>query len=389
LVLAHVLGFAGILGSLLLLANAKANGTPLSFGYLLNNLGSLRQSQFDALTNSTAQSLVSIIGTYLGACAFLNVIAAIQLGRTGWLRPLAVVNFLLMASVSLLVFAGRATLFNIALLALVSIYLLRKRIVPRNLRAAGIVVVALVGVWYFAVPYLTTREGARTNPVSVLAETQRAELRPSLARAAADKPALGIAFVSLGYFTSPVATLSFYVQQDEIPGPLWGAYSFPLPDRTVAKFRGTSTPDRWLKTREKVFMPLEKAGYFPNVWATWLRDLLADFGYLGAILFSAVFGMVMARARNAHERTARLVPLFIESLACLTFAFGAFTGVLWNSFLSDAFFLCLALSAANGLRNRSRSATASTLYTRRAYPRARRVPTLSQRPQPALSTADA
>ncbi len=339
--LAQCLGVAGILGCLLLLSDARTSGTPLSFGYLLDNLGSIRAERFDALRRSEEQSPAKVYGTYLASCSFLTVVAAARIGMG--LRLLAAVNFGLLASVSLLVLAGRAALINLALLFVVSLYLLGVRLLPRSPRAVATVVLASVAVWFLAVPYLGTRERG-ADPTRILVETQRAELRGPIEAAAAASPPLELAAVSVGYFTSPLPTLAFYIGLGPPDEVLWGGYSFPLPKRTWAKLRGTIEPNQWLENRQIVFAPLENAGWFPNVWSTWLRDLLVDFGYLGAIVFSALFGAFIAWARNGFERTGHLYFHLYQALAVLTLTFGAFQNLLWDALLSTAFFATVALA---------------------------------------------
>jgi hypothetical protein len=343
---AQVLGFAGILGCLMLLADARASGTPLSFGYLIDNLGAIRAERFDALRRSEAQSALRTYGTYLASCSFLAVAAAPLIGRG--VRLLAAVNFALLTSVSLLVLAGRAALINLALLFLVACYLTGRRLLPRGPRAIAVVLIASVAVWVLAVPFLGTRERG-ADPTRILAETQRAQLRgPVDAVASASRP-VELAAVSVGYFTSPLPTLAFYIQLGPPDDVLWGGYSFPLPKRTIGKATGNIEPNAWLKNRQTVFSPLENAGWFPNVWSTWLRDLLVDFGYVGAVAFSAIFGAFLAWARNGYERTGHLHFHLYSALATLTLAFGAFQNLLWDALLSTAFFITIALAVASHL----------------------------------------
>lgn len=342
--LAQILGVIGILGCLFLLAEARSSGKSLSIGYLLANLGTIRDKQFDALGSSAVQSPLTIVGTYLASCSYLAVVAAARLGRVGGLPTLAGINFALITAASLLLYGGRATLFNLALLVLTSFYVGRRRLVPRQPRTLVIAVIASVAIWYFSVPWLINREtGRNTNPKAILAYTQRAELRPFVGALAGDDRVLGTALLSVGYFTSPLPTLGFYVQQDPLPGPLWGAYSYPLPARTLAKFTGTASPGMWLESRQKVFAPFTGAGYFPNVWSTLLRDLLVEFGYIGATAFCAGLGAFLALARNAFERTGQLSYHYLEIYACFTLAFGAFTSVLNSTLLSTSFIVAMLI----------------------------------------------
>jgi len=155
---------------------------------------------------------------------------------------------------------------------------------------------------------------------------------------------VGVGLVSLGYFASPLPTLAFYLQQGSVPGPFWGRYSFPLPARAAETVTGTEAPLRWIDVRHEVFAPLEGAGYFGNVYATWLRDLVTDFGYVGAVLFCALFGAFMAWARNAFERTGAVHYHWLQVLACFTLGFGAFAGVLFFAFVSVPFIVAVAIA---------------------------------------------
>ncbi len=342
---AQLLGTVGIVGCVLLLADARNSGTPLSLNYLLGNLGTIRDRQFDALASSASQTNVAVVGTYLASCSYLTVIAAARLGRVGGLMPLAATNYALITAATLLRYGGRATLFNLALLLAIGLYLGRRRLLPVRPRSVLIVMFAIAAVWYFSVPWLMNRESEHsTNPTLLLAYTQRAELRPFVASITRNDQAAGIALVGVGYFTSPLPTLAYYVEQEPLPGPLWGAYSFPLPTRTVAKLNGTDRPTLWLESRNAVFLPFTRTGYFGNVWATVLRDVLVDFGYLGGSVFFAGFGAFLALARNAFERTGEMCYHYLEVIACFTVTFGAFTSVLNSAFLSSAFFIALVIA---------------------------------------------
>ena len=82
-----------------------------------------------------------------------------------------------------------------------------------------------------------------------------------------------------------------------------------------------------------------------------LRDLLADFGYIGAILFCALFGGFLAWARNRYEMTGALHYHYLEIIACFTLGFGAFTSFLFESFVAYAFlFALLALGMSRKWR---------------------------------------
>ena len=104
---------------------------------------------------------------------------------------------------------------------------------------------------------------------------------------------------------------------------------------------GTINPPTWLDTRDEVFWPLESAGYPGNVWATWLRDLIVDFGYSGALLFVFCFGALLAFARNRFDKTGSAMWHNLEVIGVLTLVFAPFQNMLWYTQVADAFFFAI------------------------------------------------
>lgn len=348
MLLAKVLGVAGIIGCIPLLIGAEEN---LSVSYLLENLASIREANFDSLEDPVAGTATAFLAGILASGSVLSVIAAARFGRPGGrlLIALGIVNFILISTVGLFVYGGRSTLFYVIGLMLISFYV-SGRHSGRRIRALSpknvlLAIVLAVSAGYFSTSWVQTREGS-VDPEEVLVGTQRANYRPWIKPLARSDDALGIGLVNIGYMASPLPTLAFYVQQGPLPGPFWGSYSYPLPALALGRLTMTPPSQRWSDTRHKVFAPIEAAGYFGNVWSTWLRDLLIDFGYLGAIIFCGAFGAFMAWARNGYERTGALHYHCFEVLACFVFAYGAFTGILFVTFLVTAFFMTLALMFA-------------------------------------------
>ncbi|MEJ7783657.1 MAG: hypothetical protein WKF96_02565 [Solirubrobacteraceae bacterium] len=344
LFLVRVLGVAGIIGCLVLLLS---EGVSLSAANLIKNLAAIRAANFESLEDPGTGSVLQILATLLASGSILSVLAAARFGRAGgWsIVILGVANFLLITAVGLFVYAGRTTLFYAVGLVLISLFVTRARVItlkPVSVLLAGLL---LVGIWYFSISWVQSREGS-ADPERALIGTQRANYRPWLAPIARGDDAVGVGLISLGYMASPLPTLAFYIGQGATPGPFWGGYSFPLQAGAVEMVTLQASPRRWIDTRHEVFAPLESAGYFGNVWATWLRDLLVDFGYAGSILFCGLFGAFMAWARNAFEQTGAFHYHCLEVLACFTLAYGAFAGILFFTFLSTSFFLAVALMLA-------------------------------------------
>lgn len=340
-----LLGTAGALGCILLLVDAKLNsGLQLSFSYVAKNISTIRDQAFDRLAAGENRGLIGTIGGLLAPCAVLNVIATASLGRKAGrlFKWLAVGNFVLIAAVSLMVFAGRAIVANVIFLVLITIFLQGRRLAPVRARTLVVGVLAFVAIAFFSTTFLGSREGS-ISAIAVLEETQRAQVRPWLEPLAEDYPGVGLAAVSAGYFASPIPTLHFYTGAKPLPGPFYGQYTYQLPARLVGTLTGTWERNQWLDTRKQIFAPLEARNYFGNVWSTWLRDLLVDFGYPGAILFCGLFGMFLAWTRNRWELTGAQHYAYLQTIACFTLAFGAFTSFMWEPFLAYPFFMALGI----------------------------------------------
>lgn len=342
--IAKIMGIAGILGCLLLLVDARANGLQLSVSYLLDNLSRIRASNFDSLADSANRGPIGTLGGLAAPCGVICILAAAMLRQRadGTLRMLAIGNFALVAAVSLGVFAGRATISNVTILVVVSLFLTRPRALVIKPKTALVAVAVMCGVWLLGTSWLATRE-QRLTTTAILQKTQRAELQPWLETIARKSDNVGLAMVSVGYFASPMPTLHFYLSTPELPGPFYGGYSYPMPARIAGTLNGTWTRTSWYDTRQAIFTPMASQGYFPNVWTTWHRDLLVDFGYAGAILFCALFGAFMAWARNRFQQTGAMHYHFFEVLACFTLGFGAFTSFLFESFVAYPFALTIAI----------------------------------------------
>ena len=340
---ALVMGVLGMVGCLLLISDAQAGGLQLNPSYLLENLSRIRDEQFQSLADAANRGAIGTLGGLTAPCGLLCILAAVRLGTETdrILRTVAVINFVLLAIVSLGVLAGRATITNVVLLALFSMYLSGRmfRVTPQT---AVLAAAAVVSVWFLSTSWISTREDQAAS-APILEKTQRASLRPWVESVASGNESVGLALVSIGYFASPIPTLHYYLQTPPLPGPFYGAYSFPLAARFIGTIDGTWTREQWYGLREEIYAPISSRGYFANVWSTWLRDLLVDFGYLGAGMFCALFGVMMAWARNRSEATGALHYHYCEVLVGFALGFGAFTSFLFDPFIAIPFVVAVVL----------------------------------------------
>jgi len=344
-VIVGALGALGVLGCSLLLLDAAGKGTQFNFSYLLDNLVYIRNEVFTTDSEVFAGPL-ALIGQFLAPCSLLAILAASHLGNRDphrWIVRLAALSLVLNIVVSLFVYGGRTQIANCVLLIFVSLYLTGRglRVSPRSVLVA---VGLMAAVWFFSVQWFEAREGGAVDTEFILNDNQRASLNPLIAPAARNNHSVGSALINLSYFSSPLPTLSFYIQR-EVPGPFFGGYSYPLP-WALAGIASNTPYSNWQDIRRDVFLPLDNAGYFSNVWATWLRDLLVDFGYFGAGLFCGLFGAFMAWARNRYEATGALHYHFLEVISCFVLALGAFQNLLWANAIAYAFFAAVGAMIA-------------------------------------------
>lgn len=373
--LAIALALVGIMGNVLLLLSANVS---LNFAALLLDLQDIRTGVFEDLEAQQA-SLASVAGGYLASASFLSIVGAAYFSVSASIperfqaamrihRWLAVSNLILIILVALFVYAGRAAIVNVFVLLALALVLRGRPLFRLTVRRVVIGAVVLGLGFFFATSWLVAREET-DDPALILEATQRAGYHPLVESAAEDSESLNLLLVSIGYFASPLPTLSYYLEQDDIPGPFWGEYSYPLLARNVHRIIGTRDPPTWVDVRHEIFWPLERAGYEGNVWATWLRDLYVDFGYLGTLAYLFSFGALVAFARNRFERTGSLPWHYLEVLGAFVMAFGAFVSTTWSAPIYTAFFLALAaLVIVNLTPNTERYPRLAALAQRRNDP---------------------
>ena len=343
-----VFAVLGIVGNLILLRSADVS---INFVVLIQDLENIRNSTFEDLTGLQRTGL-EVAGSYLASASALAIISGAyffsvrktipdqfqRLVRT--LLWLAAINFALATLVSLFVYGGRVALVVGVLLFVLAIVLRGGKLLKVSPMRLVVATAAIVTIFFFSTAWLAAREKV-TDPATLLRGSQRAEYHPLVEPFVRDSESTGMFLLSVGYYSSPLPTLSYYLERDATPGPLWGQYSYPLLARMYHRVVGTINPPTWLDTRDDVFWPLESAGYPGNVWATWLRDLIVDFGYSGALLFVFCFGALLAFARNRFDQTGSAMWHNLEVIGVLTLVFAPFQNMLWYTQVADAFFFAI------------------------------------------------
>lgn len=168
--------------------------------------------------------------------------------------------------------------------------------------------VSVAGLTYFSTVFVEKRAGNQ-SALSALAISHRADVYPWLYTLTKGAETVRYGIFTLSYFTTPLATLSYYLDLGDrkIPGPYYGQYNFPgVADRIVKRI----APEQqmgWWEARLDLFQPLTAKGYGGNVWATLIRDVIADVGlWLTPIVFFIIGFVVRVYANRGADGSSPL-----------------------------------------------------------------------------------
>ena len=335
----------GAFGNFLLLADAVNGGAQLSASFLINNAETLRNDRFTSAVSGV--SLLATVGAFLAPCSYVYLAfvahwrSSSQSEKIGNRWMPAGTCFLIFL-VALFFYTGRLSIFFAGLVLLVGFYLRGGRVL--SWRRIGAIGAGVVVLFVAATSFSSVRQ-QNTDRNNLLRQVSHASYGSDWLAQAADRyPQVGQAALQFSYFSSPLVGLTFYMNSgSQRPDTLYGQYSFPLPYRVYNHYLAGERFD-WQEKRADVFMPMEAAGYLGNVWESWLRDLYVDWGVIGAALFTALFGALMAGARNGFDRTRSTVYHALETYAAVGMTFGAAQSLFYIDFYAYGLYLLVGLA---------------------------------------------
>lgn len=141
----------------------------------------------------------------------------------------------------------------------------------------------------------------------------------------------------LAYLSDPLAKLTFFVEEANINR--WyagGLYSFPHIFEPITKIAGGNS--KWLSLRSEIALILESINTQPNPWATGIRDIVIDFGFVGASITMMILGILSTWASFYLLRLGSPLALILLSiiafwLAAFPFVNVSMMGPFFNFFL--------------------------------------------------------
>jgi hypothetical protein len=185
----------------------------------------------------------------------------------------------------------------------------------------------LAGVgWHMSTGYVGERVGD-VGPDKVLENTHRAVFDPIVHEVVADSDDAKYFLFTLSYITTPIPTLVYYLNlpESQMPGPFYGEYNFPFFARIVRRLTGNNNPISWEQARVEIFQPLAARRNGTNVWPTMARDVISDFGYIGALMFCAFFGYASQGVHRKASLTGRAEAVSLDVLLKIV---GMFSGLI-------------------------------------------------------------
>ena len=125
------------------------------------------------------------------------------------------------------------------------------------------------------------------------------------------------------YLSHPIVKYTFFTNVSDIEDwYMWGAYNFPIYSRVKSIFKDDVSGRK--DARQKIAEISKEYGYTTNPWATGIRDLVIDFGYIGTIIFLFLFGYfsqyVYQKSLLKRESEWLLINT-ITIVSCAIFAF--------------------------------------------------------------------
>lgn len=173
------------------------------------------------------------------------------------------------------------------------------RVPIMTLRQKAVTLVGITAALYISVVFQGLRDssvGAVDSVTRVLLQASLSEWVSRLDNAPEDL------IIFLGYFTSSSKVLEYYIGVNgSVPGLFGGDYNFPTAFAYLAKLGVIQTPMPFSEIRIYLFGPLVNNGFAGNVWATLPRDLMADFGFGGTLIFLFLLGVLSQRAFDIYK----------------------------------------------------------------------------------------
>ena len=293
----------------------SATGFSLSDRFDSEIYKGMRELQFTTTRETTLGKLIIPASILAPLC---NVVAAYfafcYARREQWARSLtresilAIAAMLIVIADALVLKGGRMNISFLLFLVIVAgslgAALRPRKTKPRSLIRKLALALPLLLLLSIASAFFQQFRGFNADPMEQMPIVAAATVAPELKPLVMSNQFLGFYMLQLTYLSSSTEVLNFYLElpKAQMPGPFYGAYSFNVVYHYLTRFMPGFSRDFWAQARVELFTPLAQEGRLGNVWPTLLRDLIGDFGRIGALLFLVMFGWAGQRFSDAYSR---------------------------------------------------------------------------------------
>lgn len=322
-----VIGALGLVGQLAILYDVSVvTGLSISDRVFGNVSDLIREYHFEDAEQERYGPL-TLLESYLAPLSFISI--ALYYARDRFNNQPAAARTMIAATFAMICInalysqGGRIGIIFAIALALAARHLSKPISMPKKSAVLAFAAVICLG-WFFSVGFVQKRLGTFADPMIFLNAGHRTDLHPIAQEIANNSDTAGFLFFSLSYPATATPTLVRYLKLEgaEIPGPFYGAYSFPLVARPIIRAFG-DTPRSFWEIRRDIFWVLRDYGFHGNVWATGVRDLMMDFGRAGGLIvlfiLTLLSGAVYAKSQYG-DATLKALASFVM-LGCFWFSF--------------------------------------------------------------------
>lgn len=369
--LLHWLLVLGLIGTSLVLANAVLGGN-------LSLSDRLDSSNFAAVRADAMNAVESRIGPLFGPATLMSAIGGLGVAYVFYLRGArssVLLNSTRLFRLSLLVLTVNLLTgvvgFGSRMFAIFGILVaffgfmegrwsIGERLIVKRLKAKDFFLISVTSIVTLAVLWVATtifleERVQRQDPQTLLFRTHRAALAPLTYELTRDDKAFQYFMLSLSYLSTPIPTLTFYLDLPESrqPGPFYGEYNFPAIWRWGRRFTFTADAYSWEKARFEIFRPLGDIGFGTNVWSSMARDIIADFGKTGALIFIASIGYFSQRVFDSQRYSPTMRRAGLLVYIRLVLAFAGLVSMLFMAQVYWPLYLAIFMASVSGRKNKA------------------------------------
>ncbi len=364
---------SSISGSRIFIQASAIVGAGAQFILFVNNIvGSgisisdrLNQSAFAKVRLMNFEFNSYFLGPLYGVFSILSSLAYVSIAyfafcwarNERWARTISIETVLVAGAAAvlfahqLLVAGGRIGIVFVLLLVIIPAFIAKTigaRRVPRS-KIVGRTFVTVVIVFLLTLISAVFQQfrGNNHDPFLEMVDGHGTVVTSEIYNPVRDNKFLGFYILQTSYLTTPPHVLGVYLDLPayQMPGPFYGRYNFHVVYRNVFRFAPNFETEFWAKDRQELFLPQIHNGRNGNVWSTLIRDLIADFGPVFAVVFLFLFGVVTQSVSDSFFRRPTATKASLMSVLRMVLLFSALHSLFFIGWVVWAILALFAIMA--------------------------------------------